>query len=196
MDDPALPFDELLARARAGDADATAALVRRYEPEVRAVARVRLGPALRPHLDTADLVQSVHKSLLVGLRANRFAFDSPAQLVALAVTIVRRKAARQWQRCRRQARPGADDTAPLPEVLLALADPAPDPAAAAAARDAAERVCRGLDPLDRQVLELAARGYKTVEIAGLVGQNADALRVRLSRLRARLRAAGVAGGWV
>lgn len=196
MDETGPPFDVLLARARAGDADAAAALVRRYEPEVRAVARVRLGPALRPHLDTVDLVQSVHRSLLLGLRQDRFAFDSPAQLVALAVTIVRRKAARQWQRACRQVRPGADDSAPLPAVLLAVADAAPDPAAAAEARDAVERVCRGLAPPDRRLLELAARGYKTVEIAGLLGQNADVLRVRLSRLRARLRAAGVAGGWV
>src|SRR6188508_2597024 len=66
----AATFDEILARARTGDEDALTELARQYEPEVRAVARVRLGPALRPYLDTMDLVQSVHRSLMVGLRAN------------------------------------------------------------------------------------------------------------------------------
>src|SRR5215207_8494949 len=105
-------FDDLLARARLGDSAAMSALAKRYEPEVLAVARVRLGPALRPYLDTFDLVQSVHRSLIVGLRNNKFAFSGPEQLVALAVTIVRRKAARQWQRAQRQVRatPGTDST--------------------------------------------------------------------------------------
>ena len=39
-------------------------LVAAYEPEVRLVARVRLGTALRPYLDSVDLVQSVHRSVL------------------------------------------------------------------------------------------------------------------------------------
>src|SRR5262245_25326113 len=40
-------FSTLLARARAGDEGALAELARRYEPEVRLVARIRLGAALR-----------------------------------------------------------------------------------------------------------------------------------------------------
>src|SRR5436189_5502451 len=70
-------FEEILAKARTGDEAALSDLARQYEPEVRAVARVRLGPALRPYLDTMDLVQSVHRRLLVGLRNNMFAFSGP-----------------------------------------------------------------------------------------------------------------------
>src|SRR5262245_25926969 len=88
----------LLARARSGDGAARDELARPYEPKLRLVARVLLGPALRPYLDSVDLVQSVHKSLLVGLRDQKFAFNSPDDLLALAVTMVRRKVARQWRR--------------------------------------------------------------------------------------------------
>jgi len=189
-------FDEILARARTGDEAALTDLARQYEPEVRAVARVRLGPALRPYLDTMDLVQSVHRSLLVGLRANKFAFNGPDQLIALAVTIVRRKAARHWQRAQRQQRMGpSSDDAPLPDMLLNLTSTEQDPAQTAETSDAVNRVVNLLDGLDRKLLELSLQGYKTVEIAEMLNQNADVLRVRLSRLRAKLRSIGVTDSW-
>ena len=46
------------------------------------------------------------------------------------------------------------------------------------------------------MLELSAQGYPTVEIARMLGQNADVLRVRLSRLRAKLRSGGVNADWL
>src|SRR5262245_24241491 len=45
-------FTSLMARARGGDRDAADRLIREYEPKVRLVARVLLGPALRPYLDS------------------------------------------------------------------------------------------------------------------------------------------------
>jgi RNA polymerase sigma factor (sigma-70 family) len=186
-------FQELLARARTGDPDALAAIAREYEPEVRTVARLRLGPALRPYLDSVDLVQSVHRSLLIGLRNDKFTPQSAGDLVALAVTIVRRKAARHWQRVRRQQRDShhGEGGEPLPDLLLNLTDPA-DPAAEAATRDTFERICGQLDATERQVIERHLEGYSTAEIARLYGLNADVLRVKVSRLRQRLRAAGLA----
>lgn len=197
MSDATEPFDVLLARARTGDEAALMDLARQYEPEVRAVARVRLGPALRPYIDTFDLVQSVHRSLMLGLRQNKFVFTGPEQLVALALTIVRRKAARQWQKARRQVRSDAPDHGgSLPDLLLAMQDDAPPPTAAVESRDAVEKLCGGLDEDDRRLLELSSQGYRTVEIAKMLSQNADVLRVRLSRLRAKLRSHGVAADWI
>lgn len=192
-------FDELLAKARAGDEAALLELAQRYEPEVRAVARVRLGPALRPYLDTFDLVQSVHRSVMMGLRQNKFVFTGPEQLVALALTVVRRKVARQWRRAQRQVRPAApagDSTADLPALLRGLTDDTPGPADAVDARDAVDELCRGLDAPDRQLLELSAQGHRTSDIARQLGQNPDVLRVRLGRLKAKLRSHGVNGDWL
>ena len=89
--DPLADFATLLKRAAAQDAAAQAQLCQHYEPKVRIVARVLLGPALRSHFDSMDLVQSVHRSLLVGLRHEKFDISTPEKLIALASTIVRRK---------------------------------------------------------------------------------------------------------
>ena len=63
----------------------------------RIVAHFLLSRDLRPYLDSLDLVQSVHKSLLLGLRSDKFDISNPEKLVALALTMVRRKAARHWR---------------------------------------------------------------------------------------------------
>src|SRR5262245_57385672 len=123
MPDTAGEFEDLLVRARGGDREALAQLATKYEPKVRLVARVLLGPALRTHLDSLDLVQSVHKSLLIGLRQNRFDLATPENLMALALTLVRRKVARQWRRIRRQQRPPTGEGGTLADVLTSLSHP-------------------------------------------------------------------------
>src|SRR5262245_43354433 len=95
-------FSALLEQARQGDQAAFEELISRYEPEVRIIARVMLGPAMRSHLDSLDIVQSVHRSLLRNLRSDKFQIEAPQQLVALAVQMARRKVAHQWRKLRRQ----------------------------------------------------------------------------------------------
>jgi RNA polymerase sigma-70 factor (ECF subfamily) len=191
-------FAALLAKARGGDNDALAALAQTYEPEVRIVARVLLGPALRPHLDTLDLVQSVHRSLLVGLRQARFDVSTPEQLVALALTLVRRKVARKWRKARRQQRlsRGGDDPSALAELLVSLGRTDADPARAAQINDAVRHVCAQLSAADRRLLELRLQGCSTAEAAREMGLDPDLLRVRLGRLRQGLRDTGVLTEWL
>jgi len=191
------PFHDLVAKARSGDAAAMVELTKRYEPEVRTVARLRLGPALRPYLDSVDLVQSVHRSLMMGLRDAKFTFTGPSDLVALAVTIVRHKAARHWQRVKRQERhSGGGANEDLPSLIQGLSSPGEDPAATVAYHDAVKAICERLDPLEKQLLELHLQGYRTADAAEILNQNPDVLRVKLSRLRAKLRASGITADWV
>jgi RNA polymerase sigma-70 factor (ECF subfamily) len=191
-------FATLLARARQGDQGAVAELARQYEPEVRLVAHVRLGRALRPYLDTVDLVQSVHRTLALGLREDKFDISSPDKLVALALTLVRRKVARHWRRLQRQQRlsGGPADTGNLPQLLAALSSPQADPARDAQLNEAVGRICAGMDGVERQLMELRLQGYSTAEAARELGLDADVLRVRLSRLRQRLRATGLFTEWL
>ena len=199
MAEPSEDFDALLARARQGDSAALMRLIQQYEADVRLVARRRLGPALRPYVDSVDLVQSVHKSLLVGLQQHRYDLANPEQLIALALTIVRRKVARHWRRVQRQERlgqvgPAAESS--LPDLLASLADPVADPARTAALTDAIAHLCRNLDETERRVLEMRLQGYRTAEVARTLGLDADALRARLSRLRQSLRFTGVLTDWL
>lgn len=191
-------FDVLLGQARQGNADALEQLVQQYEFKVRLVARYLLGPALRPHLDSLDLVQSVHRTLMLGLRENKFDISTPEQLVALALTLVRRKAARQWRRLQRQKRldAGPAETGNLAEVLTSLSRSHDDPARAAQLNDQVRHLCAGLEEPDRRRLELRLHGHSPAEIAGQLGQTANAIYVRLSRLRERLRAGGVLDDWL
>ena len=191
-------FADRLARARAGDQAALLDLARQYESAVRIAARVHLGPALRPYLDSLDLVQSVHKSILVGLRHDKFDVTSPERLLALALLMVRRKVARRWRHLKRQQRldgAGADPAA-LPHLLASLTSTEADPAQAAQRADALEHVCRQLDATERRILELRLQGYSSPEVARDVGEAANVVRVRLSRLRQRLQAEGVLADWL
>jgi RNA polymerase sigma-70 factor (ECF subfamily) len=191
-------FAALLDRARCNDTEAMALLVQRYESKVRLVARVLLGPALRPYLDSMDLVQSVHRSLLLGVRESKFAVSTPEQLIALATTMVRRKVARQWRHMRRQQRleAGTTSTGNVPEVLNTLTSGEADPAHNAQAGDTMRHIWENLDAVEQRILELRLDGYSTAEIASAVGLNPIALRVRLSRLRRRLKDAGVVEDFV
>lgn len=191
-------FHELLARARAGEASALAELVRQCEHEVRIVARVQLGPALRPHLDSIDLVQSVHKSLLLGLRDNRFEIVSPEKLIALALTIVRRKVARKWRQLRRQQQlsHGPSGATPLPDLLAELQSSEPDPARIAQIEETSRRACAALSHVERRLLELRLQGLSTAAAARELNEDSDVTRVRLSRLRRSLIELGLMSNWL
>lgn len=198
MSDGLVPFADLLARARGGDKDALTQLIEKYEGEIRMVARVQLGPALRPHLDSIDLVQSVHRSLMLGLRSNKFEIGNPESLIALALTMVRRKVARHWRHLQRQQRlskgPNADTH--FPSLLASLSSPQSDPAEIAQRNDAIAKLWTRLDAGERRVIELRLLGHSTVEVAQTLHIDADVLRVRLSRLRQRLRAEGLLIDWL
>ncbi len=197
MADSTDQFVATLALARQGDRLAIARLVEQYEPKVRVVARVLLGRALRPHLDSVDLVQSVHRSLMIALRTRDYDLSGPEQLVALAITMVRRKAARHWRRVQRQQRlsGAAGDSSHLPQLLASLSD-SRDPAAEAQFNDQIERLCENLDAVERRMLEMRLQGYTSPEVARELGMHAVAVRVRWTRLRKRLQASGIVADWI
>ncbi len=187
-------FDLLLAAARSGDETAMQRLVTQYEPELRIVARHRLGPALRPHLDTIDLVQSVHRSLLIGLRANRFDISSPEKLIGLAVTIVRRKAAKHWRHLKRQQRlscHGDNTQDDFVDTMLSLRTPQSDATDDVANNELVAQWLSSLDEIEKQLITMRLEGHSTADVAEALNLDPDVLRVKLSRLRKRLRERGL-----
>ena len=94
-------FADFLLRIRAGDEQAAAELVRRFEPAIRLEVRMRLGdPRLRRVLDSMDLCQSVLASFFLHVAAGRYDLERPDQLVRLLVAIARNKVAYQARRQR------------------------------------------------------------------------------------------------
>jgi RNA polymerase sigma-70 factor (ECF subfamily) len=188
-------FADLLSRA-ASDPAAQEQLCQHYAAKVRIVARVLLGPALRPHFDSLDLVQSVHRSLLMGLQSDKFDISTPEKLVALASTMVRRKVARKWRRERRQVSLNPAESANLAQTLVSLSSTETDPAAAAQYNDQLQHLCESLNETERRMLELRLEGYTSGEVAQQLGLHAVALRVRWTRLRKRLQDSGVTLDWL
>lgn len=190
------PFTVLLEKARRGDRDAAEELARTYEPDLRIAARVLLGPLLRPYLDSVDLVQSVHRTLMTGLHDDKLDVATPDALVRLAVTIVRRKVATKWRKLRRQQRlSGTTPAGELADLLCGLGGATPDPSREAQNKEAVEAACRQLNDKERRLIELRLQGYKTNEAADLLDEDPDVTRVRLSRLRRKLHKRGVFADW-
>jgi RNA polymerase sigma-70 factor (ECF subfamily) len=198
MPESADDFQVLVTRVQLGDEDALAELTQRYEKEVRLAARVLLGRFLRTHLDSVDLVQSVHHTLLLGLRQHRFTLTTPQQLLGLAVTLVRRKIARHWRKLQRQQRLDihAAETCAGQDLRTCPNSTESDPAKAAEYNDLLCHICNQLDERERRVIELRLQGCSTAEVARQLGLDADVLRVRLSRLRRRLRESNVLTDWL
>ncbi len=191
-------FQQLLDAAKSGDHDAIAQIVQRYEPELRIVARVRLGNALRPYLDSVDLVQSVHRSLLISLRFSQWSVQSPEHLTRLALMMLRRKLARKWRHLKKQQRlslPGVSDEE-LTKCLEGISDQYDDPQHLAARQERLGRLMSQLDDTDKVLIRLRIEGFTTADAAKQLNADAGVLRVRLSRLRRHLDRVGIAADWI
>ncbi len=178
----------LTRRAAQGDLAAQTVLCHAYENEVRIVARVHLGTQLRPHLDSVDVTQSVHRSILSGLIAGRFLIDNSRGLVALACLIARRKIAKQWRKHRRQLRPDPSGELNLQE-LIDHADTAPQ-ARSEMACEELSRIRDSVTPLERLLIDRKLAGMTSNQIAEELNIDPVAVRVRWSRLSAKLRKHG------
>ena len=187
MTDWKAEIQETLDRASTGDSEAIAELVEKFEPEIRVIARRQLGPALRPYLDSMDIVQSIHRTLFLGLQNEQFQFASPERLMAFVSMLVRRKTARQWRKHRRQQRESgvvvSDDGVSDFMMAWRTREEATDQLAQ---REQIEDVLSHLDETDRKLITLRMEGRSTAEAARLLNLDPDATRVRLSRLRKRL----------
>lgn len=200
MQDCTPDFRQLLDRARAGDVAALDELVREYESELMRVVKAQLGNALRPYVDSVDLVQSVHKSVLVGLRDNKLDIQTPEHLIRLAATIVRRKIARYWRRHRRQTRlenvgANACDDQSLASLILTVSKTSVDHTMELDLNERLMRVMQKLEPVDRRVIELRLEGCSTAEAARRLELNSDVLRARLGRIRRKLELSGITADW-
>lgn len=187
---PDLPddFDNLLARIRGGDESACAELFNRYERAVIRAVRARLSNRMRRFLDSIDVAQSVHRSLLIGVRDQRFQFSHPAQLMALAVVLVQRKVARQWRKVKHYPAESLNDS---PNLRAENQQKQAEPSGILEADELLTQFLSRLDDLDRRLIQLKLDGNSSAEIATTLGLDSAFIRMRWSRLRSHLRGSGL-----
>jgi RNA polymerase sigma-70 factor (ECF subfamily) len=174
-------FAELIRQVRAGDADAAAEVVRRYEPEIRRAVRLRLtDPGLRRVLDSMDVCQSVFANFFVRAAAGQFDLDQPDQLLRLLIVMARNKLHDEvsyHQAARRdQRRLEADPAVRLDEARSTT----PSPSSVLSARELLEALRSALTPAERELADQRALGRDWKSIAAERGERPDTLRKRLS----------------
>jgi RNA polymerase sigma-70 factor (ECF subfamily) len=186
-----VPSADLMARWRDGDEEAAGELFHRYAERLLALARSRMSVRLAGHVDPEDVVQSAYRSFFSGARAGRFALERSGDLWRLLVAITLHKLHHQVERhtagkrnLARQARLDKDGPFGREGRLLARE---PTPAEAAALADTVERLLRGLEPLERHMVELRLQGWGLEEIAAEVSRSERTVRRLLERVKERLR---------
>ena len=98
-------FADLIRRVRTGDQRAAEELVKRYEPQIRREARMRLrDPRLRRIVDSIDICQSVLASFFARAATGAYEIDDPKRLVRLLAGMARNKVAGEAQRQNAQKR--------------------------------------------------------------------------------------------
>jgi DNA-directed RNA polymerase specialized sigma24 family protein len=173
-------FHDPWDRVRAGDAQAAADLVRRFEPLIRHEVRLRMTDSwLARAFDSADICQSVLASLFARAACRQFDLTGPDDLVCLLLTMARSKVASKARRQR--ARPADDRVDEGVDVQgLVSASASEDPGRIALGRDLVEQILGRLSPEERRIAELRGEGATWEEGTAAVGGTAEGWHKQLA----------------
>jgi RNA polymerase sigma factor (sigma-70 family) len=184
-----LPPDvlDLIPRAREGEEAAWTQLVRRIEPLIHRVARIRMrqhgkSDEIRHDVGSSDVCQSVFRSLFQGLRENRYHLDQPADLERLLHVMIRFNVATKARRSSVQLRQVIDDF-----EQQGWLDSNPGPDQEVADQDLIEAVQEQLSEEELEIFTLRLDDVSWASIGQKLGCSADAARVQLNRALARVR---------
>jgi len=184
---PATDFLDLIQRARSGNETAWAELVRRFEPFIQRVVRIRMRQhgefdRVRHDVGSSDVCQSVFSSLFRGLKENRYRLEEPGDLEKLLRVMIRyhvaTKARRSWVKLRELF--GDFEHAEWP-------DSAPRPDQQVADSDLVESIQEQFSEEELELVTMWLDELSWAAIGEKLGCTADAARVRLSRAVARVR---------
>ena len=169
---PAVDIGErVIDRARRGDQEAFAAVIRHYDPGLRALAYRLLGD--RDLMD--DVLQEAYVKAFKGLRR----FRGDAKLGTWLYRIAYNACLDELRRSRRA------DELPLSDGLPSAS---PDPSELAVGREDLARALRALPPDERAaVLLVDAQGFDYRQAADVLGVPEGTVASRLNRARASLR---------
>lgn len=174
-------FTAFIKRIRSGDEQATADLVKRYEPEIRREVRLRLrDPRLRRDFDSMDICQSVLASFFVRAALGQYELDRPEQLLRLLVTMARNKLIYQVRRQRRQRRDNRLVDEAGQEKLQTVASGA-SPSDVVAQREILQKVRERLNEEERKIADLRGQGREWAEVAAHMGGTPEGRRKQLAR---------------
>jgi RNA polymerase sigma-70 factor (ECF subfamily) len=184
-------FAVLMSRLRAGDDQACAEVFGRFAEQLLRLTRQRLPDSLRPKLDPEDVLQSAFRSFFTRCREGRFDPANWDNLWGLLSVIALRKCGRRIEyfqtagrdpQRERPLHPGLET-----DEQRGLHAREPSPPETAVLAETLERLTRGFEGWEREVLTLHLQAYTIYEISARVGRCARTVRRTLERVRNRLR---------
>jgi RNA polymerase sigma-70 factor (ECF subfamily) len=159
-------------------------LVRRYEPTIRRVARVRLMDSrLQRLVDSLDICQLVFGSFFVRTALGEYDLDTPEQLLNLLVDMSRKKVVDQARRAGAARRDFGRERGAVDERQWAAAEASPSEQVAGA--EQLHEFRRRLSADERRLADKRAAGLGWIEIAAERGESPEALRKQLAGHRPR-----------
>lgn len=174
-------FVALLQRARAGDQDAAAALVKLCDERLQGAARSCLrNPRLRRQFDSADLCQAVLGDFFTQIAEGQFHLDSAEELYSLLSRMARNKMLKQRSRCyaaKRDIRRNVDSSVEDLELSASQETPADSLTESETLRQIHDR----LSPRERYVIDQRLIGRSWADLAHELGGSSDRLRMSVSR---------------
>jgi RNA polymerase sigma factor (sigma-70 family) len=172
----------LLSACRRRDPEATAELVRRYLPHVRAAVRRRLATSMRLRFDSHDFAQEVWLSFFRAA-IDRADLRDERGLITYLSEMARLKVAEEY---RHQTTQKVGLTRAVP--LAPAADPTgrePTPSQAALADDEWERLTAGLPDRERQMLQMLRDGHTHADTAATFQLSEKTVQRLVRRLLSR-----------
>jgi DNA-directed RNA polymerase specialized sigma24 family protein len=178
---PERDFLDLIERAKSGDPVALTELVQRFEPFIQRIVRIRMRrrgdyDRLRQDVGYSDVCQSVFRSLLRGLRKNRYRLEEPGDLEKILHVMIRYNLATKARRSSVKLRELFDD---FEQGGWIDAGPCPDDEVAQ--QDLIEAIQEQFSEEELGILTQWLDGRSWESIGLKLGTTADATRMRMSR---------------
>lgn len=175
-------FLSLLEACRRREPAATAELVRRYLPHVRAAVRRRLATNMRLRFDSHDFAQDVWLSFFRAA-LDREDLCTETGLLAYLSQMARLKVAEEYRHQTTQ-KVGLTRAVPIAGTADA-ADREPTPSAVLIAADEWERITAGLPDRERQMLQMLRDGHTHADTAATFQLSEKTVQRLVRRLLAR-----------
>lgn len=158
---------------------------------LRGYVRASMARSLRASCESMDVVNSVIGSLVEDLRSGRLVFDREESFRRYLDRVVQHKLVGLARRRGAQKRGGGETPLPVgPSGTVGEIEPPsrdPSPSAVVSTNELEGRILGLLDAEQRELWELSRTGASWADIGQTLGIGANAARMRVLRLRARLR---------
>ncbi len=187
-------FADVVRRARAGDPGATASLLDRFEPEVRAMVRSRLPRALRNQFDSLDFVQAVWTSVFAARRQDPGPFADAGQFRGYLAGVARNKVFEEYRRLTKTKKYDLNREEPLyvrkgeRDVPREVQASDPTPSENVQAVDRLAQILGGRTEHEAEVIRLRRQGLTFAEIAARVNRDERSVRRVIDAARERMEA--------